>query len=463
MSSLTPDPGAPAAEVESGARPHSASESIGAGGQWRDGEVLKVGPNRTVLLQRRDAELRVVKRFRAREWWRRPFDARRARGEWQALVAARASGLRVPEPLALERERRGWLLATEHISSRALDELDGRDPALRSRAGRIGRSLGRLLASCARAGLDHPDAHPGNVLVDRQDRCWLIDLAGAQLTGRPWTTEQLERVLIDLAADLRERWPPDVLARAFVELRRARGTGGVPDACRVASAAVERRRELVDGGLERWERESSRVEVSREGRVERRAARLVTAAGPHHTERGNRARGLWRSQARLVEHGIGAVHPQSYQATSGRSETSEASFALPEQAVTLAAARAVGRAEPVRALAGLVAELHDRGFGSGDLSPDEVYLGPEPVRRAVVLRAAALPALVDPGRDLLAFERSQGGAVDGATRARFLSAYVRASLNLSVTSMQRRTAARRLLVRLNLGCAAPEAEGVPSR
>ena len=81
MSSLTPDPGAPAAEVESGARPYSASESIGAGGQWRDGEVLKVGPNRTVLLQRRDAELRVVKRFRAREWWRRPFDARRARGE----------------------------------------------------------------------------------------------------------------------------------------------------------------------------------------------------------------------------------------------------------------------------------------------------------------------------------------------------------------------------------------------
>jgi RIO-like serine/threonine protein kinase len=158
--------------------------------------TLKSSPARSVRLEygggtdgRGEAEPRVVKRFAAGGLFSVPRDAARARREHALLTELHACGLPVPRPLSLERRGDGWEVAMQWIpQARTLQERllagDTRDlPA---------RALGTLLARLQAAGVDHPDLHPGNVLIDAAGSAWAIDFHKARRGGRP-AVAQLKR------------------------------------------------------------------------------------------------------------------------------------------------------------------------------------------------------------------------------------------------------------------------------
>ncbi len=96
--------------------------------------------------------------------------------------ALRREGLPTPEVLLARAGRRGlrWrqdLVTAEVPGARTLFEC-------RHEAGLLREGV-RLLARLFEAGVEIPDLHPGNLLVDSDGRLWVIDLAGARRRPGP--------------------------------------------------------------------------------------------------------------------------------------------------------------------------------------------------------------------------------------------------------------------------------------
>ncbi|HVS17816.1 MAG TPA: lipopolysaccharide kinase InaA family protein, partial [Planctomycetota bacterium] len=150
-----------------------------------DVRTLKSSPARSVRLESEpgagDDARRVVKRFAGSGLFAATRDAARARREHELLSELHARGLPVPRPFSLERRDDGWEVAMQWIPrARSLAELlhagETRDlPA---------RALGELLARLQSAGVDHPDLHPGNVLIDDTGGVWAIDFHKARRVAR---------------------------------------------------------------------------------------------------------------------------------------------------------------------------------------------------------------------------------------------------------------------------------------
>jgi predicted unusual protein kinase regulating ubiquinone biosynthesis (AarF/ABC1/UbiB family) len=97
--------------------------------------------------------------------------------------ALRKLGIATPEIVASATYSRGPFVRAE-LLTRYVDgsttlgaEMDAGDGIDRAAAGLL--SVGVLLVGMARAGLHHPDLHPGNVLISRDPsgpKAWILDL-----------------------------------------------------------------------------------------------------------------------------------------------------------------------------------------------------------------------------------------------------------------------------------------------
>jgi len=222
----------------------------------------------------RDVELRpgadgawvVVKHYRSRGALRRLGDRRRAAREEALLAGLHAAGVRVPRPLALERDREGWRLAMEPVEgARTLAELlEAGSPLPAGLARDLGSAVGRAHA----VGLRHGDLHAGNLLVDVRGEGWLVDLAAARHTD-PLEERRLREDLVALLADAIERAPRAELAR-FV-------------AAWLAEQPAARRR--------RWREPAERRALAAEARRHRRRSLR------RHADRWTRASGLCAAHA----------------------------------------------------------------------------------------------------------------------------------------------------------------------
>lgn len=232
--------------------------------------TLESGPNRSVLLEAASSApggaRRIVKRFHARGLFARLADPRRARRELRVHSALFAAGLRVPEPLGLRRSPSGPELLSAFVpSAPSLAEIvAGRAPWPRPPE-ELARALGRLLARAQRAGLDSPDLHAGNVLVDPRGEPWLIDFGKARLRRR-LSERRSRRDLVVLAAGLREELPFGFRARFLLAWLAEHG--------RARAGRAE---------LGRWI--EGRARVRRVAIAERNAARWLRASGVARLER----------------------------------------------------------------------------------------------------------------------------------------------------------------------------------
>lgn len=282
--------------------------------------LLKQSLHRRVRLERRGERNVVVKRFEQRGPLGRALDGARARREFDILKHLRACGVDVPVPLGLRRDGSAFEVELEWIE-------DARSLALLCRAGEslplpLARALARLLAGLHGAGVDHPDLHAGNVLVARGGRVLGIDFDKArrvdELSGR-----QLERDLVSLCAGLRENtragWRAAAFAAWLAALPEAlRLKGARLDPISIESAARLHRRRIVAARVRRWTRAGSAVMpldslggFARAGADPEALRRALAGAPPlagivriDATRRA--ALQLWRSMARLEEHGLPA-------------------------------------------------------------------------------------------------------------------------------------------------------------
>ena len=407
--------------------------------------TLKSSPARSVRLESGGEARRVVKRFASRGLLSAARDAARARREHELLGELSARGLPVPRPLSLERRDDGWEVAMEWIpDARSLQELllAGATRDLPARA------LGELLAQLQGAGVDHPDLHPGNVLVDGARGVWAIDFHKARRVGR-LSAARLEAQLAQLESGLRELAPPRLRARCLLAWLRALPEGAARPrgtraelAARVAERARRERLATVEKRRLRWTRPGTAVrpvslaqgdaferadgppDLARgiEAALERAGsgpARLLLACPARPGRRLLVVRGAWRgvgavwyAAARLEEHALPAARPLAV----ARGARCWAALELPEQA------RLLDEVEPLdaRALRGagaLAAALADRGLALGRVAREHLCLAPDGA-----LAVAGAPRLVR------ALERTPQRALDAWARALGLDDAGRAEL-----------------------------------
>lgn len=406
-----------------------------------------------------------VKRFHAAGWLGRVRDRRRASSERDALERLLGRGLRVPAPLGIHEDDGGVELVTHAIPGAVTlrDAVLGRAPFPRGPE-RAAREVGAWLAGVCAAGALPPDLHAGNVVLDATGDAWLVDVRGTRLSAGMLADEDATRLLVVLAADLRECAPPRWRARAWLAFRRAwEALGGAarpeagPRRRARAAAAVERasrarRREVLVRSARRWLRAS--------GAVRPFACALGTGFAPHDValERlvdaaddatlvrvggdGAFVAAAWRDAARLVEHGL-AVHAPLALVTEPEStavfDPRGATLGLAD----LARATAGTRARAAREWGALAGGAWDRGLsfragarssvrfdarGSaavpagarlelGDLDDPHAWLADVDVcaRREL---AQAAPTRFETGRFLIAFARAAGVDVRARTRPR---------------------------------------------
>ncbi len=283
----------------------------------------------------------VVKRFASRGLAASTLDRARAAREHRLLHELSSRGLPTPRPLALERVDGGWEVRMQSIDDAwPLSSYLARERAWPCAAEHLARRLAELLAALHAAGVDHPDLHPGNVLIDATGAVWAIDFHKARRVRRvrPAT---VWRDLVSLAAGAREsttaRWrarflcswlraaPPE-LARGLLE----RGGGRASELAReLERRAREVRRAAVERRRARWLRSSSSCQpVEREWRGFERAGApepagfdgLRPALALSDDPRAllleqldlREARELWCAAARTGEHGLPALRPRAF-------------------------------------------------------------------------------------------------------------------------------------------------------
>jgi len=192
------------------------------------------------------------------------------RREWEALAAARAAGLDVPEPVALARGAAEVLVTREIAGGRPLDEylferyfepLPGDPPypgarppelvALYRRRreppeGTIGpralaERLAELVGRLAEADLHLPDLHPGNILISGEPGQWRLSLVDLAEAVHPAPAETTLKHLMQLEHFFEPITSVSERMRCLARLRATRDDA--PDARLVAEAtAVYRQR-----------------------------------------------------------------------------------------------------------------------------------------------------------------------------------------------------------------------------
>lgn len=205
----------------------------GRGSAW----MIDAGQRALVLRHYRRGGL-MARLSEDRYWWR-GAEATRSFREFRLLYQLRRDGLPVPQPVAAGYHRFGSRYTADILLERLPDTRTLMD---RLRDGPLQFSLWVALGRCIRrfvaAGVHHADLNAYNVLLDVQDRIWLIDFDRARVrTPGLWSDAMLARLYGSLrkecAALPAERFTPaDWHSLLDAYLSGQAGTGADPGAGR---------------------------------------------------------------------------------------------------------------------------------------------------------------------------------------------------------------------------------------
>lgn len=141
-------------------------------------------------------------------------DRTRSFREWRLLGRLDALGLPVPRPVAAHYERSGATYAASLITRRIAG---ARPLSTRLSSGSLPEGAWRRIGACVRrfheAGACHADLNAYNILLDDEDRPWLLDFdRGSLRAPGAWRRRNLDRLLRSLrkisAADATIRFAP---------------------------------------------------------------------------------------------------------------------------------------------------------------------------------------------------------------------------------------------------------------
>ncbi|NLF24739.1 MAG: hypothetical protein GX589_03670 [Deltaproteobacteria bacterium] len=158
------------------APPDNESEVLGGRGFITSTQVSGLGP--VVLKHYRRGG--VFRFFGANRYLH--LGGLRPRQEYEVLNWVRALGVSAPEPLAFIVKGglfyRGWLVTQEIPDEESLARISLREEA---RAFSLIKKLTNQISVLIENGVYHVDLHPGNVLVDKSERIFLLDFDKARI------------------------------------------------------------------------------------------------------------------------------------------------------------------------------------------------------------------------------------------------------------------------------------------
>lgn len=179
--------------------------------------ILQLGFTEAVLRAYRRGGL-IARISRDLYFWR-DAEATRPFREFRLTAQMHAAGLPVPRPLAARYTRCGWGYRAELITERVAASATLADRLKRGDA--IDWSaIGRMIASVHRLGVWHADLNATNILLDANQKIWLIDLDRGRMRqpSRVWQQSNLSRLLRSLRKMGVMRWLPHFEAREWPTL-----------------------------------------------------------------------------------------------------------------------------------------------------------------------------------------------------------------------------------------------------
>lgn len=130
----------------------------------------------------------------------------RPHAEFSILAELSAAGLPVPQPLAAITQRRGLFYTGSLLTRRIMDSLPVADlAARRSDEPAFWQAIGACVRRFHEHGLIHADLNARNILVDVQDRVYLIDFDRARI--EPGQTAACSRNMQRLRRSFEKVWP----------------------------------------------------------------------------------------------------------------------------------------------------------------------------------------------------------------------------------------------------------------
>lgn len=172
------------------------------------------------------------------------IDDSRAQGEHEAALSmlARSAGVRTPQVRSIEVDGPHVWILSDHVAGRPLDQLTPGelcDAAL--------DDLWRQLRRLRRAGIAHRDLVPSNILLDDEQRPWLVDFAHARTTHeRHAFDNDVAELLISTAAGV---GPERAVAAARSVLDRDEVASALAELQPLALSAEARARLRRDEGF----------------------------------------------------------------------------------------------------------------------------------------------------------------------------------------------------------------------
>ena len=122
----------------------------------------------------------------------------RAAREFSLLKSMRALGLPAPKPVAFRVVRQGLFYRADLLSSRIenADDLVG-ILSKKTISDQLWQQIGQVIKSFHQHGIYHHDLNAHNILIDDNDKVWLIDFdQGEQRTKQvKWPEENMSRLL----------------------------------------------------------------------------------------------------------------------------------------------------------------------------------------------------------------------------------------------------------------------------
>lgn len=470
---------------------------------------LRDNPRRRILrVDRLDGPPLLVKQFRlgsgrhrARERLKTWLGRSPAGREWRNLIALRAEGVPVPEPLAFGRLPDGdRVLVTSFCAGALLPSALEAGPRERRRAL---VAVARAVAALHAAGYVHRDLHAGNLLVEG-DTATLLDLQsagrslapGARFRDLGWLDDSLvplvaigDRMRLRRAAlALLDPRDPEAreelravgrasrrraLEHARSRTRRSMREGRAYTGVRSGPWSGLRLRELHEGALEQAlaahraalasddERVLKHDDRSRISAVEVGGRRLVVKEFPARgwrraladRWRGSPARRGWRAGHGLAFRRIGAARPHAFLERHRLGLPSTSLLVLGDVRPAVDALVGLER-EPARvaqALGALLARLHRYGVDHADLKCEHVFLDAQGRTRLVDLEGVRFRRRLPEAarlRALVVLNASLPDTLVPALRRRAFARYViehpfRASAELTLRRITAQSLARK--------------------
>ncbi len=141
------------------------------------------------------------------QYWFSGWDKTRSAEEFQLLLMLREAGVNVPRPIAARAVKSGLIYQADLLSERIANARD-LVSILQERAlsKDMYQKIGREIAKMHNVGVNHTDLNIHNILVDDQDKVWIIDFDKCrQQEHGEWKKQNLERLLRSFNKELIKR------------------------------------------------------------------------------------------------------------------------------------------------------------------------------------------------------------------------------------------------------------------